>query len=218
MKTKAHIILILATLTLAACTPTADDPKTVADKYWNHLQSGNLEEARKLALPGNQQALQLHSNHIISNSQFHNEEAKTIVSTTITTINPSTGYKHTQHFDTVLVLHDGHWLIDAAQTRVPPPPSAREEEMRRLAEELSESMHDNIESIDDAVTEGMEMLNEALQEGSKEMGESLLQLMNELNQTMSDSIERMKERRQQQMQQAPQQQNGPDPAKGEGMI
>jgi hypothetical protein len=218
------LLLLLISFTLSACNLSADDPKTVADKYWQYMQSGNISEAEKLTAPHSQQTLLQHSNHVTTNSQLKNEEAKTIVSTTITTVNPDTNYTHKQSFDTVLVLRDGQWKVDVDQTQIPPPPSVRQEELKQLADELSESMHKNMESMDDAMEQGMEMLDEALQEGSKEMGESLLQLMDELNRSMQESVEKMKERRQQQMQeqqdkpQTPQQAPQPDPRKGEGMI
>lgn len=223
MLTFKPLLLIVIAFTVSACTQPADDPKTVADKYWQHLQTGNVSEAEKLTSANNQQALLQHSNHIVANSQLQNEEAITIVSTTITTINPNTNYTHRQTFDTVLILQDGQWKVDVEQTKIPPPLSAGEEELQQLADELSESMHENIESMDEAMTQGMDMLNEALEEGSKEMGDSLLQLMNELNRTMQESIDKMKERRDQQMQQQdeqgkPQQTPQPDPRQGEGMI
>jgi len=220
MHTFKSLLTVFIAFSLIACIPQADDPKTVADKYWQLLQSGNTTEAEKLISTRNQQALLQHSNHITGDSQLQNEEAKTVVSTTITTTNPSTNFTHTQTFDTVLVLKDGQWKVDIAQTQIPPPPLAKEEELQQLADELSESMNQNMESMDDAMTQGMEMLNEALEEGSKEMGDSLLHLMNELNQSMQEAVEKMKERREQQMQQQekPQQAPQPDPRQGEGMI
>lgn len=221
---KNTFTLALLSLSLTACLPQADDPKTVADKYWQQLQAGNMSEAQKLISASSQQALLQHSNHITADSQLQNEEARSIVSTTITTINPSTNYTHRQTFDTVLVLQDGQWKVDVEQTKVPLPPSAREEQLQQLSDELSESMQENIDSIDEAMKQGMQMLNEALQDGSKDMGDSLLQLMNELNSSMNESIENMKKRREQQMQeqpgdqQQPQQAPQPDPRKGEGMI
>ena len=219
-----YLLLLLIGFTLTACNQPADNPKTVADKYWQHLQSGNISEAEKLITISSKQTLLQHSNHITANSQLQNEEAKTIVSTTITTTNPDTNYTHTQTFDTVLVLREGLWKVDVDQTQIPPPPSAKEEELQQLADELSESMQENMESMDDAMTQGMEMLNEALEEGSKEMGDSLLHLMNELNSSMQEAVEKMKERREQQLQQQqdeqeqPQPAPQPDPSRGEGMI
>ena len=213
------LFILLLNLTLAACIPAADDPKTVADKYWQYLQIGNTTEAKKLLSSYSYQAFSEHSSRINSNTKLENSVAKTLVTTTITTFNPATSHSHTETFDTVLVLQQGQWKIDIKQSQIPPPPSAQEEKIQQLTEDLSESMQENIESIDDAMSKGMQTLNEALRDGSKEMGDSLLHLMNDLNRTMQQSIDKMKERREQQMQEQEQQQpSQPDPRQGEGMI
>ena len=217
MKYHHTFILLLLSLTLTACLSEAEDPKTIADKYWQNLQSGNLKEAEKFVTHKNQQAVLQHSNHITANSQIQNREATSIVNTTIITTNPTTNQIHKQTFDTVLVLVDGKWKVDAAQTNIPPPPTAQEEELKQLAADLNESMQENLEGLDEAIEHGMHQFNEALSEGSKEMGDSLLQMMNKLNHSMKESIEKMKQRRQQQLQpQKPQ--SKPDPERGEGMI
>ena len=215
---QAVLILIFFSFTLLACSQPAEDPKTVADKYWLHLQTGNISEAEKLVSTNSRRFFSEHSSRINSSSQLENSKAKTFVSTTVTTINPDNNYSHTETFNTVLVLQQGQWKVDVNQSQIPPAPSAKEEKLQQLAEELSESMQENIESIDETMTQGMQMLNEALHEGSQEMGDSLLHLMNELNSSMQESIDKMKQRRQQQMQQQPQQNTQPDPAQGEGMI
>jgi len=212
-------LYLLLSFSLLACAQPAQDPKAVADKYWQHMQTGNISEAEKLVTTNSRRTLQQHASHINSNTQLNNGEATTIVSTTITTINPDSNYHHTETFNTVLVLQQGKWKVDLNNSQIPPAPSAREEEMQQLAEELSESMQENIESIDDAMNQGMQLLNEALQDGSKEMGDSLLRLMNELNNSMQESIDKMKQRREQQMQEQEQQQPPqPDPRRGEGII
>jgi mevalonate kinase len=217
--------IAFSALALSACNQPAEDPSAIADKYWLHMQTGNITEAEKLVSTNSRHALPAQAERMSSIAQLDNGEARTIVSTTITTINPNTDYRQTRTFDTVLVLQQGQWKVDLNNTRVPPSPTEREEELQQLKHELSESMQENIESMDDAMTQGMEMLNEALEEGSKEMGDSLLHLMNELNESMQESIEKMKERREQQMQQEqqtpqemPQSTPRPDPRKGEGMI
>ena len=219
---KILTLLLLLSISLAACTQTDNDPAIVANKYWQHLQAGNLAEAEKLVSSESRQALSAHSERMASISKLDNGEAKTIVNTTITTIDPEHNVSHTQTFNTVLVLQHGQWKVDANQSQLPPPLTTKEEELKKLTEELSDSMQENIESIDEAMTQGMEMLNEALHEGSKEMGESMLQMMDELNSTMRESIEKMKQRRQQQLQEQQQQeqpqQTQPDPSQGEGMI
>ena len=221
IKYQRPFLYLLLSFTLLACTQPAQDPKTVADKYWQYLQTGNIIEAEKLVTTNSRHTLQQHTNRINSNTHLNNGEATTIVSTTITTINPDSNYHHTETFNTVLVLQQGKWKVDLNNSQIPPAPGAREEEMQQLAEELSESMQENIESIDDAMNQGMQLLNEALQDGSKEMGDSLLRLMNELNNSMQESIDKMKQRREQQMQEQEQQQQQPpqpDPRRGEGMI
>ena len=209
---------ILLSLCLIACTPSVDDPKIIADKYWQYLLAGNLSEAEKLVSTDSRQAFSAHSDRITSITQLNNGETKTIVSTSITTVNPNTNFSHTQTFNTVLVLQQGQWKIDASQTTLPAPLSASEEELQQLTEKLSDSMQENIESIDDAMTQGMQLLNEALHEGSKEMSDSMLNLMNELNSSMQESIDKMKQRRGQQEQPVPEQEKQPDPRQGEGMI
>lgn len=216
-------LLLLLSFILPACSQPAEDPKSVAEKYWNLLQHGKITEAEKM-LSSNSRQIAPHSKRINSNTILSNGEATTVISTTITTTNPHTHYSHIETFDTILILQQGKWKIDITQSQIPVAPSAREEEIQQMAEELSESMQKNIDSIDEAMSEGMQLLDEALREGSKEMGDSLLQLMNELNNSMEKSIDRMKRRREQQtpQQQDPRddqnQQTQPDLRQGEGMI
>ncbi len=213
------ITLSLAALLLGACNQNAEDPKTVADKYWQQLQSGNATEAAKLTTLNSRPLLSQHSERINTNTQLHNGEAKTIVNTTITTINPEDNSSNSISFETVLVLEQGKWKIDVTQSPIPPAAVVKDEELEQIAEELSESLKENMETMDEAVNHGMQLLDEALQEGSKEMSKSLLHLMDEINKTMQESVEEMKKRRQQQLQeQQKQQRSKPDPDKGEGII
>ena len=202
-------------LALVACTQPAENPKVIADKYWQLLQSGNSAEAEKLVSIASRRDFSAHTDRIDTISQLKNGETRTLVSTTITTTNSTNNFSHSQTFDTVLVLQQGEWKIDINQSPIPPSPSAREEELQKLAEELSRSMQENIDSVDETMSQGMQLLNEALREGSKEMGDSLLNMMNQLNRSMKDSIDQMKQR---QKQNSPKQQNQPDNDNDEGMI
>lgn len=216
------LAFFLLSFTLLACNKPAEDPKAVADKYWQLIQSGNIAEAEKLVSINSKGVLEQHSIRTDSSDQLKNSEAKTIVSTTITTVNPDNNYSDIRTFDTVLVLEQGQWKVDVEQSQIPPSASEKEQQLQQLSDELSESMKQNMESIDDAMSEGMQLLNEAMREGSQEMGESLLNLMNELNNSMQESIEKMKERREQQLQQQqdqqPPQPPQTNPHEGEGMI
>jgi hypothetical protein len=220
-KYQRPFLYLLLSFTLSACTQPAEDPKTVADKYWQYMQTGNISEAEKLVSTNSSLALQKHSNRMNANAKINSGEATTIINTTITTIDLNNNYHHTQTFNTVLVLQQGQWKVDANQSQIPAAPSTKEKELQQLSEELSKSMQENIESMDDAMNQGMQMLDEALRDGSKEMGDSLLHLMNELNTTMQESIDKMKQRREkqrQEQQQPPQSPSQPDPQRGEGMI
>jgi hypothetical protein len=214
---KIILLFIASALPLSACMQPAENPKTIADQYWQHIQSGNAVEAEKLISANSYAAYNENNHRKTAIEQFSNSDAITIVNTTITTINPHSNFKQTRSFDTYLVLQQGQWKVDANRTQMPPALSATEEELQQLTEELSDSMQDNIETIDEAMEHSMDILNKALQDGSKDMGDSLLHLMNELNNSMRDSIDKMKQRRQQQLPEEPQP-NQPDPDKGEGMI
>jgi hypothetical protein len=214
---KIILLFISSALLLSACTQPAENPKAIADQYWQHIQSGNAVEAEKLISANSRQSYNENNHRKTAIEQFSNSDAITIVNTTITTINPHSNFKQTRTFDTYLVLQQGRWKIDADRTQMPPALSATEEELQQLTEELSDSMQDNIETIDEAMEHSMDILNKSLREGSKDMGDSLLHLMNELNNSMRDSIDKMKQRRQQQLPKEPQP-NQPDPDKGEGMI
>lgn len=220
------IAIPLLCFTVIACNQSAEDPKTVADKYWQLLQAGNTAEAEKLVSTNSKRNFANHTNRIGTMDTLENAEARATVSTSITRTDPNTNYSQTQTFDTVLVLEQGQWKVDVDQSLIPLSATEKEQQLKQLSDELSQSMKQNMESIDEAMSHGMQMLNEALQEGSQEMGESLLEMMNDLNRSMQESIDKMKQRREQQLQQQqPEQKQSPqqsppqpDPREGEGMI
>jgi flagellar biosynthesis/type III secretory pathway protein FliH len=221
------VTVSLLSLTVIACNKPAEDPKAVADKYWQLLQAGNTAEAEKLVTTNSKRVFADHTNRINAMDNLENGEAKTIVNTSITRTDPNSNYSQKQTFNTVLVLEQGQWKVDVEQTHIPLSTTEKEQKLQQLSDELSKSMKQNVESIDEAMNHGIQMLNEALQDGSQEMGESLLEMMNELNNTMHQSIDKLKQRREQQLQEQqqkkpeqPQQPNKPEPnpAKGEGMI
>jgi hypothetical protein len=205
--------LILLTSVLYSCA-SAEDPKAVADKYWQYLRNGNSVEAERLVSADSHDTFS--STHELPSSieQLNTSDTIAIVKSKVTTVDPDSKESVTQYFDTVLVLEEGHWKIDTNRTHLPLTPAEKEAKLKKLSEDLSDSMQKNIESLDEAVTEGMQMLNEALRDSSQEMGDSLLQFMNDLNSTMRDSIDKMKERRQQELEE----QQNQDTDTGEGMI
>ena len=197
---KSLSILIISVL-LSACMHEAENPRDVASRYWQALKSGDNDTARSLVSSDSRQAF---DEYIAAP-----DDQKTAIgeinlgaeqTTVITIIYPGgNGPDDFDTFDTVMVMEDGHWKIDLARTNVPrPPPTDRE--LDELADQLSESMQDNIDSLEEAMNDGMQMLDDALREGSRDMGESMLKGMEELNRALRESIENMQQRRQQQQQ------------------
>jgi hypothetical protein len=205
------LITLVPLVTLSACLHQADNPRDIASQYWQALKSGDTETARKLVSTGSRQDF---DNYLAkpADEKIPIGEIKlgTEQTTVVTIIYPQgDSPEDYSAFDTTLVMEDGKWKIDAAQTVIPrPAPSKRE--LDELADQLSESMQDNIDSIEDAMNEGMKMLDEALREGSRDMGESMLKGMEEMNRALRESIEDMQRRREEK----PPQKDG----EGEGLI
>lgn len=174
----------------------ADSPREVAHQYWQALKSGDTETARKLVSTGSRQDFDAYLAKPADEKPPVGDVTLGAEQTTVVTLIYPEGDSPEDYsaFDTTLVLENGAWKIDAAQTVIPrPPPSDRE--LEDLADQLSESMADNIESIEDAMNEGMKLLDEALREGSRDMGESMLKGMEEMNRALQESIEEMQKRR-----------------------
>lgn len=220
MNIKSLSVLALVLL-LSACLERADTPKQVAQKYWHALQKGDHATVRQYASKASQENL---NNYLAlppdQKTIVHEVTIDTEHAAVNTTINPNAIAPDNKHtIETILVLEDGQWKVDASRTQLPPPESQTELELEELADQLSESMKENIESMDGALSEGMEMLNNALRDGSKDMGESMLKLMKELNESMKESVEQMKQRNQQQQTPPPNDSPmQPDPNQGEGVI
>ena len=208
---KQLILISLITLFTSACMHEAEKPRDVASRYWQALKNGDTETARKLVSSSSQAEF---DNYIAkpADEKIPVGEVKLgAEKTTVVTLIYPQGDNPDDYsaFDTTLVLENGQWKIDAAQTVVPrPPPSERE--LEELADQLSESMQENIDSIEDAMNEGLNMLNEALREGSRDMGESMLKGMEEMNRALRESIEDMQKRREQEQ--------PPEKKEGEGLI
>ncbi len=187
----------------------ADDPRTVAEQYWQSLKNGDTIIARTMVSKSTQQAyddyLTLPPDERIAIGEISLGAEQTTINTML--YPDSTNKEDHRAFDTVLVMEDGQWKIDASQTYMPrPTPSDRE--LNELANELTESMQDNIDSIEEAMKEGLNMMDKALREGSRDLGESMLKGMEEMNRALQESINNLQQRREQQEQQADGQDEG----------
>ncbi len=196
---KQLLIIPFISILLSACMHQADNPRDVASHYWQALKNGDTATARSLVSSDSQQSFDTYIAQPADERTAIGEVNLGTAQTTVITIIYPEGITPDDFdtFDTVMVMEDGKWKIDAAQTVIPrPAPSDRE--LEELADQLSDSMEDNIDSIEDAMNEGMNLLNEALREGSRDMGESMLKGMEEMNRALRESIEEMQQRRQEQ--------------------
>jgi hypothetical protein len=184
----------LLLLLLSACSQ-ASDPKDVADKYWQALRSGDIETARSLVSTDSRQAFRTFVDSKENLNAVGEVELGAQITRVVTVLYPVQAPDDYRAFDTLLVLENGEWKIDAEHTLVPPSGTASTSDADQSTEQLSQSMRDNIDSMEKSMKENLQMLHETVREGSREMGESLLKGMQELNQSMHDAIEQMRERR-----------------------
>lgn len=211
---KQLLLISFITLISSACMQQADNPRDVASQYWLAIKNGDTEGARKLVSSKSQAEFDNYIAKPADEKTAIGEIKLGAEKTTVVTLIYPQGDNPDDYsaFDTTLVLENGQWKIDAAQTVIPrPPPSDRE--LDELADQLSESMQENIDSIEEAMNEGMQMLDDALREGSRDMGESMLKGMEEMNRALRESIEDMQQRREQEQPQQPQEKK-----EGEGLI
>ncbi|MCW8922350.1 MAG: hypothetical protein OQK69_01785 [Gammaproteobacteria bacterium] len=216
------IFALLACTFLTACQQTSNTPKQVAEQYWQALQHGDIAAAKKLVSKNSQASLDNYlalpdeQKILIDKVSLGREQASV---TTI--INPdavSGNAPQNQHIEkqmhsleSILILEDGQWKIDASLTQAPVSPLP---EASPNLDQLSEALQKNLESMDQAIEQGTGMLNELMKEGSKEMSESLLEGMNKMSEALRQATEKMKQRREQQQTPAP----PPADNNGEGLI
>ena len=207
---KKPVIAILASLLLGACMQ-ASDPKTVAQQYWQAMQTGDTATARTLVSADTQTSFDNYIAQPKENKIELNAVALTDSYATVTTIVNSGNTS--KQFDTVLVLRNGQWVVDADQTIIPGPPTDAEKRMSEMADKLSDTASKSVEQLQQSLDEGMKMLDELMKEGSKEMSESFNKGMQELNDSLNEALEKLRQRRQQQQQ-------SPEPAQtdSEGLI
>jgi ElaB/YqjD/DUF883 family membrane-anchored ribosome-binding protein len=219
MQTLFRTIAIFALVTaVTGCLQKSDDPKAIADHYWQLLKEGKYTQAEKYLTRDSRHRISDDAKLIDSIGKLENGEARTIVTTTITRINPKTRYSYQQTFNTVMVLEDGEWKIDANQSTIPAPMSENDQKMQQFSDDFSNEMDKKMKSIDRNMKEGIKTLNEMFEQGSQEMEQSLIEMMDQLDKSMNESIDRLKQRREQQQQQQQPQLPTPDKEAGEGMI
>jgi len=201
----SQLLILLASVSLTACQKNIDSPKQVAEKYWLALKQGDSAAAHLLTAKNTQADLERYL-ALPDESKISPDDIK--LGNEIASV-PTTLANQIE-FDTILVLENGEWKIDASQTQLPVAPIQADPSNDN---QISESLQKNLDSMDEALEEGADMLNEFMQEGSREMSESLLKGMNKMNESLREAIEKMKQRREQQESTPP-----PENKKGEGLI
>jgi hypothetical protein len=192
----ARLPSALILLMLSACSQ-ANDPKDIADKYWQALRNGDIETARKLVSTESRQAFRTFVESKENLNAVGEVELGAQSTRVVTVLYPTSAPDDYRAFDTLLVLENGEWKIDAEHTLVPPVGAAGDNDTDKQADQLPESMQQNIDSMEKSMSESLKLLHETVREGSREMGDSLLRGMQELNRSMHDAIEKMRERRDQ---------------------
>lgn len=208
-------VLGVVLVSLSACQPGAGDPRETANRFWLSMKTGNTEEARRLVTRDSLPSLDSYLNQPeAGRTPIDEVNLGTAETRVVTVIYPDAlAPDDRRAFDTYLLLENGQWKVDAARSTIPQASSISDRQLEELADELSESMHQNLESMQEAMSEGLDLLNEALREGSKDMGESLLNGLEEMNRAMRESIEEMRKRREQ-----PPPPPAAAPGGGEGLI
>jgi hypothetical protein len=193
MKT-TRLLFALLLLAISACSQ-AENPKDVADQYWQALRNGDLDTARSLVSAESRHAFRTFVESPENLDMVGEVELGAQSTRVVTVLYPKRTTDDYRAFDTQLVLENGKWKIDAEHTLVPPASAAATSDADQTPEQLSESMQETIDSMEKSMSEGLQLLQESAREGSREMGKSLLKGMQELNRSMHDSIERLRERR-----------------------
>lgn len=213
MKNKISITFLIC-LGLGACQQNTDTPTQVSEKYWQAINSGDLATAKSLVTKNTQANIidyfALPDDKKITLDEIKLGKEQTSVHTTITSKSANANNADQFDFDTILVLQNGEWKIDAALTQIP---TAEEIDSAQSADQLSDALDKNLDSMNEALEQGTDILNNFLQQGSKEMSDSLLKGMNEMNESLRDAIDKMKQRRNQEDSAQP-----PTDNNGEGLI
>lgn len=214
--------VLLAVIGLSACQPASETPSQVTKNYWQALKNNNLVAASKLVSKDSQIDLghyfKLPNEEKIPLDEIYLGAERATVTTIIRPEPTATGTAPLGSqgdlpeitFETVLILEEGQWKVDASRTQAPA--------LQKPAELSPDTSSDpDTAPLNEALQESAEMLNQFMREGSKEMSETFLEGMNKMNEALREAIDKMKQRREQQEPaQPPADEN--DNANGAGVI
>ena len=125
---KALAILFFS-LFITACMHETENPRDIASQYWQALKNGDTATARSLVSSDSQQAFDDYVSQPDDRRTAIGEVNLGTEQTTVITIIYPEGNTPDDFdtFDTVMVMEDGKWKIDAGRTIIPrPAPSEHE--------------------------------------------------------------------------------------------
>lgn len=213
------LLVLSATLLLAACNLEAEEPKTVAQRYWQAMVDKDYETARSLVSSDSQQGFDIHREAVNSPEALQQVALDDQRVTVVTTINPDPRKAwRDRPFETVMKYEQGAWKIDLQKTRLPVPTSELERKMEDMANDMDGAVEDNLRTMEEVLEEGMKLFDESVEQGSKEMSNSFSRAMKKMQETMRESIEKMKQRREEMQRDDMHPQQSDEPVSGEGVI
>jgi uncharacterized protein YicC (UPF0701 family) len=188
------IFAFAACLLLGGCMQAAD-PKDIAQQYWQAMQAGDYAKARSMVSSSTQftfdQYAKLPANEKTPLNAVALTDTRAVVTTIINTGNSSA------QFNTVLVLENGQWEVDANETHIPPATSSLEQNLNDMVKQLSSAMDGNVDQMKKTLSKGVDMLNDVVQNRSQEISESVNTKMKQLNQSIQDAMRKLEQHRQQ---------------------
>ena len=209
-----HLALLASAVALGACSEI-EQPKNIAEQYWQAMIDNDLETARALVSTASQDAFDIHAQAVNSPdalSQVALDDQRIVV---VTTINPDVDKPwRDRPFETVMVLEDGEWRIDLNATELSPAPTELERQLEDMTNDMNGTLEKNLDTMEQLLEEGADLLDESIEQGSREMSQTFQDAMRKMQESIRDSIEQMKQRRENR--QAPPAE--PDADTGEGVI
>jgi DNA anti-recombination protein RmuC len=188
------ILAFAGCLLISGCMQAAD-PKDIAQQYWQAMQAGDYAKARSMVSSSTQPSFDQYTKLPANEKTPLNAVALTDTRAVVTTI-INTGNSSTQ-FNTVLVLDNGQWEVDANETHIPPATSSLEQNLNDMLKQLSSAMDGSVDQMKKTLDEGVNMLNDAVQNRSQELGESVNDKIKQLNQSIHDAMKKLEQQRQQ---------------------
>lgn len=216
--------VLLAVIGLSACQPAPETPSQVTKNYWQALKNNDLVAASKLVSKDSQSDLghyfKLPNEEKIPLDEIYLGAERATVTTIIRPESTATETAPPGSradlpeitFETVLILEDGQWKVDASRTQAPV--------LQKPAEPSPDAPSSDLDTapLNEALQESAEMLNQFMREGSREMSETFLEGMNKMNEALREAIDKMKQRREQQEPALPPADENGDDANGAGVI